>query len=78
MEKSNSRQSGLVTEWHQARGLLFTGGDARVVKVWDVHQEMPVMVRFIQFFLNLRLNFIFTSVLLHDTNRIFPLNLWAV
>ncbi|KAI8373402.1 hypothetical protein EDC96DRAFT_499196 [Choanephora cucurbitarum] len=43
MEKSNSRQSGLVTEWHQARGLLFTGGDARVVKVWDVHQEMPVM-----------------------------------
>ncbi|KAI8369718.1 raptor N-terminal caspase like domain-containing protein [Blakeslea trispora] len=43
MEKSNSRQSGLVTDWHQARGLLFTGGDARVVKVWDVHQEMPVM-----------------------------------
>jgi regulator-associated protein of mTOR len=44
MEKSNSRQSGLVNDWHQARGLLFTGGDARVIKVWDVHQEMPVMV----------------------------------
>lgn len=44
MEKSNSRQSGLVSDWHQARGLLFTGGDARIIKVWDVHQEMPVMV----------------------------------
>ncbi|RCI02264.1 hypothetical protein CU098_008578 [Rhizopus stolonifer] len=29
--------------WHQARGLLFTGGDARIIKVWDVHQEMPIM-----------------------------------
>lgn len=44
MEKSNSRQSGLVSDWHQARGLLFTGGDARFIKVWDVHQEMPVLV----------------------------------
>lgn len=44
MEKSSSRQSGLVTDWHQARGLLFTGGDARYIKVWDVHQELPVVV----------------------------------
>ncbi|KAI8086100.1 raptor N-terminal caspase like domain-containing protein [Halteromyces radiatus] len=43
MEKSNSRQSGLVCEWHQGRGALFTGGDARVIKVWDAHQEMSVM-----------------------------------
>ncbi|KAG2234459.1 raptor N-terminal caspase like domain-containing protein [Thamnidium elegans] len=43
MEKSSSRQSGLVSDWHQARGLLFTGGDARFIKVWDVHQEMPVL-----------------------------------
>ena len=45
MEKSNSRQSGLVCDWHQERGLLFTGGDARVIKVWDAHQEMSIMVR---------------------------------
>jgi regulator-associated protein of mTOR len=44
MEKSNSRQSGLVCEWHQGRGALFTGGDARAIKVWDAHQEMTVMV----------------------------------
>ncbi|CAO3626909.1 unnamed protein product [Cunninghamella echinulata] len=43
MEKSNSRQSGLICEWHQGRGTLFTGGDARVIKVWDAHQEMSVM-----------------------------------
>ncbi|KAI9272712.1 raptor N-terminal caspase like domain-containing protein [Phascolomyces articulosus] len=43
MEKSNIRQSGLVCDWHQERGLLFTGGDARVIKVWDAHQEMPIM-----------------------------------
>lgn len=44
MEKSNSKQSGLVTDWHQARGYLFTGGDSKVIKVWDAHQELPVMV----------------------------------
>ncbi|KAG1056672.1 hypothetical protein G6F43_001453 [Rhizopus delemar] len=43
MEKSNSKQSGLVTDWHQARGYLFTGGDSKVIKVWDAHQELPVM-----------------------------------
>ncbi|CAO3617018.1 unnamed protein product [Cunninghamella blakesleeana] len=43
MEKSNTRQSGLICEWHQGRGTLFTGGDARVIKVWDAHQEMSVM-----------------------------------
>ncbi|KAF7731549.1 hypothetical protein EC973_009313 [Apophysomyces ossiformis] len=43
MERSSSRQSGLVCEWHQGRGTLFTGGDARVIKVWDAHQEMSVM-----------------------------------
>ncbi|KAI8985958.1 raptor N-terminal caspase like domain-containing protein [Pilobolus umbonatus] len=43
MEKSNSRQSGLVTDWYQTRGLLYTGGDARIIKVWDVHHEMPIL-----------------------------------
>ncbi|KAI7868605.1 hypothetical protein BDF14DRAFT_1956350 [Spinellus fusiger] len=43
MEKSSSRQSGLVCEWHQSRGTLFTGGDMRVIKVWDAHQEMTIM-----------------------------------
>ncbi|KAI9313911.1 raptor N-terminal caspase like domain-containing protein [Dichotomocladium elegans] len=42
-EKSDHRESGLVCDWHQERGTLFTGGDARVIKVWDVAQEMPVM-----------------------------------
>lgn len=45
MEKSNIRHSGLVCDWHQGRGTLFTGGDARVIKVWDAHQEMPIMVK---------------------------------
>ena len=44
MEKSQSRQSGLICEWHQGRGTLFTGGDARVIKVWDAQQELAVMV----------------------------------
>lgn len=44
MEKSSMQQSGLVCDWHQERGTLFTGGDARLIKVWDVHQEMPIMV----------------------------------
>ncbi|KAI7884176.1 hypothetical protein K492DRAFT_40086 [Lichtheimia hyalospora FSU 10163] len=43
MEKSSMQQSGLVCDWHQERGTLFTGGDARLIKVWDVHQEMPIM-----------------------------------
>ncbi|CAO3689045.1 unnamed protein product [Rhizopus stolonifer] len=43
MEKSNSRQSGLVIDWHQARGYLFTGGDSKVIKIWDAHQELPVI-----------------------------------
>jgi WD40 repeat protein len=45
MEKSNSRQSGLVTNWHQTHGYLFTGGDSKVIKVWDAQQELSVMVR---------------------------------
>ena len=44
MERSSSRQSGLVCDWHQGRGVLFTGGDSRAIKVWDAHQEMSVMV----------------------------------
>lgn len=76
MEKSNSRQSGLVSDWHQARGLLFTGGDARVIKVWDVHQEMPVMVKssliYFCFVFAMHCN---TCTLFH---RIFPLNLLVV
>ncbi|ORX58298.1 hypothetical protein DM01DRAFT_1319147 [Hesseltinella vesiculosa] len=43
MEKTHSRQSGLVCEWHQGRGTLFTGGDARQIKVWDAQQELCVM-----------------------------------
>ncbi|KAI9030878.1 hypothetical protein CLU79DRAFT_831399 [Phycomyces nitens] len=43
MERSSLRQSGLVCEWHQSRGTLFTGGDARIIKVWDANQEMPIM-----------------------------------
>ncbi|KAG0761248.1 hypothetical protein G6F32_001269 [Rhizopus arrhizus] len=43
MEKSNSRQSGLVTNWHQTHGYLFTGGDSKVIKVWDAQQELSVM-----------------------------------
>ncbi|KAG1056979.1 hypothetical protein G6F43_001173 [Rhizopus delemar] len=43
MEKSSSRQSGLVTNWHQTHGYLFTGGDSKVIKVWDAQQELSVM-----------------------------------
>ncbi|KAI8374753.1 raptor N-terminal caspase like domain-containing protein [Radiomyces spectabilis] len=43
MEKSSSRQSGLICDWHQGRGTLATGGDARIIKLWDAHQEMSIM-----------------------------------
>lgn len=51
MEKSSMQQSGLVCDWHQERATLFTGGDARLIKVWDVQQEMPIMVSFVISFL---------------------------
>ncbi|CAM0135452.1 unnamed protein product [Umbelopsis sp. WA50703] len=40
MEKSSSKQSGMVCDWYQNRGTLLIGGDARVIKVWDAQQEL--------------------------------------
>jgi regulator-associated protein of mTOR len=40
---SGKRGSGLVTEWHQPTGILFVGGDTRVVRVWDAHRELCVL-----------------------------------
>ena len=36
----------MVLEWKQNSGLLFASGDVRVIKVWDVQQEMKVQVSF--------------------------------
>ena len=36
--------SGMILEWKQNSGLLFASGDVRVIKVWDVQQELKVQV----------------------------------
>jgi regulatory associated protein of mTOR len=44
---SGKRGSGLVTDWHQATGNLFVGGDARVLRLWDAHRETSSIVRIV-------------------------------
>lgn len=34
----------MILEWKQNSGLLFASGDVRVIKVWDVQQELKVQV----------------------------------
>ncbi|KAL2912002.1 Target of rapamycin complex 1 subunit kog1, partial [Polyrhizophydium stewartii] len=36
------RGSGVICRWQQANGYLFTGGDARLIKVWDTEEEVCV------------------------------------
>lgn len=36
--------AGVVTSWKQSGGLLFVGGDSRIVRVWDAHTESQIMV----------------------------------
>lgn len=31
--------SGMVTEWRQSGAFLFTGGDSKSIRIWDVHME---------------------------------------
>ena len=37
------RNSGLVAEWQQSRGALLTGGDVRVIRIWDAPREICAM-----------------------------------
>ena len=39
------RGAGLVLGWHQGSGMVAAGGDSRVVRVWDAHQETVASVR---------------------------------
>ncbi|CAI9740062.1 regulatory-associated protein of mTOR-like isoform X1 [Octopus vulgaris] len=34
------RGSGLVVSWDQNTETLFTTGDARIIRIWDIHREM--------------------------------------
>ena len=34
----------MILEWKQNSGLLFASGDVRVIKVWDIQQEIKVQV----------------------------------
>ena len=34
----------MILEWKQNSGLLFASGDVRVIKVWDVQQELKIQV----------------------------------
>lgn len=38
------RGAGLVCEWHQARGSLFTGGLSNFIKIWDAEEEVCIQV----------------------------------
>ena len=35
---------GLVCEWHQGRGILFSGGMSKNIKFWDAEEEACVQV----------------------------------
>jgi regulatory associated protein of mTOR len=39
-----NRGSGLICEWHQSRGALYTGGLSKTIKVWDAEEEVCVQV----------------------------------
>ena len=30
---------GLILDWQQSSGSIFAGGDARILRIWDAHQE---------------------------------------
>jgi regulator-associated protein of mTOR len=38
------RSAGLVCEWHQPRGFLYTGGLSRSIKIWDAEEEICIQV----------------------------------
>lgn len=33
---------GMVLEWEQHTGLLYTTGDVRYIRVWDTHKELKI------------------------------------
>ena len=33
---------GMVLEWEQQTGLLYTTGDVRYIRVWDTHKELKI------------------------------------
>ncbi len=33
---------GMVLEWEQPTGLLYTTGDVRYIRVWDTHKELKI------------------------------------
>ena len=37
--------AGLVLNWNQANGVLHASGDVRVIRLWDTHKEMRILVR---------------------------------
>lgn len=37
--------SGIVMDWEQTSGSLYTSGDVRFVRIWDVQTELRVQVR---------------------------------
>lgn len=46
------RGSGLVLDWRQESGVIYAGGDARTIRLWDAHRECTSSVRFLYFRLN--------------------------
>lgn len=40
----SNRNSGLVIDCQQKRGILFVGGEVEIIKVWDASQEMCLSV----------------------------------
>ena len=37
--------AGLVLNWNQTNGVLHASGDVRVIRLWDTHKEMKILVR---------------------------------
>ena len=38
--------SGLVLSWDQVTETLFTTGNARIIRIWDINREVKTQVNF--------------------------------
>lgn len=39
-----AKAAGLVVEWHQRAGIVYSSGDTRVIRLWDVDHELKIQV----------------------------------
>jgi len=48
-----AKGSGLVIDWDQTSSLMYTSGDVRIIRIWDVDTELRVQVSSLVFSMTL-------------------------